>query len=323
MESIYKLAKMVVEKKYPNNKEIHPIFICSLYALLCKYKNHANLVCDLFLNTDIFMEKDTINNILIRHELEGDMENEEDPLNRTYAISNQGHTFTYVPESQKIVYDLFNPFIICSLLNTNINHLINSFIHEMNHLIKGEINGHKQFNDNNDITDCIIRTGVAHYVFKYDLYNDTLVELEYFNALDEAINTIQTTEITKNVLSLYEFVKDPEIIDFLNTLDKDKLSKDYGYEDVVCVVRELWNNDELRELFENNMINGDIDVIANKFNTVTGNDSAFIKMSEILDKIADYDLDINNKKKYNKEVKKFKKMIKTYSDNSEQMRNNS
>ncbi len=323
MESIYKLAKMVVEKKYPNNKEIHPIFICSLYALLCKYKNHANLVCDLFLNTDIFMEKDTINNILIRHELEGDMENEEDPLNRTYAISNQGHTFTYVPESQKIVYDLFNPFIICSLLNTNINHLINSFIHEMNHLIKGEINGHKQFNDNNDITDCIIRTGVAHYVFKYDLYNDTLVELEYFNALDEAINTIQTTEITKNVLSLYEFVKDPEIIDFLNTLDKDKLSKDYGYEDVVCVVRELWNNDELRELFENNMINGDIDVIANKFNTVTGNDSAFIKMSEILDKIADYDLDINNKKKYNKEVKKFKKMIKTYSENSEQMRNNS
>ena len=313
---------MVVEKKFPNNKELHPLFICSLYALLCKYKKYAHVVCDLFLISDIYMEKKTINEIMNDHDLDGDLD-EEDELNRTYAISNQGHSFTYVPETQEISYDLYNPFIICSLLKTNINHLINSFIHEMNHLIKGEINGHKQFNDNNDITDCIIRTGVAHYVFKYDLYNDTLVELEYFNALDEAINTIQTTEITKNVLSLYEFVKDPEIIDFLNTLDKDKLSKDYGYEDVVCVVRELWNNDELRELFENNMINGDIDVIANKFNTVTGNDSAFIKMSEILDKIADYDLDINNKKKYNKEVKKFKKMIKTYSDNSEQMRNNS
>ena len=323
MESIYKLAKMVVDKKYPNNKEIHPIFICSLYALLCKYKNHANLVCDLFLNTDIFMEKDTINNILIRHGLEGDMENEEDPLNRTYAVSNQGHTFTYIPESKKIVYDLFNPFIICSLLNTNINHLINSFIHEMNHLIKGEINGHNQFNDNDDITECVIRTGLAHYVYEYDLREDTLIELEYFNALDEAINTIQATEITKNILNLYEFVDDNEMLDFLSTLDKDKLVIDYGYEDVVSIVRELWNNDELRELIENNLVNGDIDVIANKFNTVMKKSTAFIKMSELLDKIADYDLDINNKRKYDKEVNKFKKMIKTYSENSKQMRNNS
>ena len=52
MEGLYLLARKVVEKRFPYDKDIQPLFIAALYGLLRKYKNYSNIVCDIFLQTD-------------------------------------------------------------------------------------------------------------------------------------------------------------------------------------------------------------------------------------------------------------------------------
>ena len=50
MEGFYKLAKMVVNKKFPNeDDDLKAFFICAIYGLLCKYNNCPEIVCDVFL----------------------------------------------------------------------------------------------------------------------------------------------------------------------------------------------------------------------------------------------------------------------------------
>ena len=55
MEGFYRLAKMVVNKMFPEDNDIKPFFICAIYGLLCKFKNYPEIVCDLFLNTSFYM----------------------------------------------------------------------------------------------------------------------------------------------------------------------------------------------------------------------------------------------------------------------------
>ena len=74
MEGFYRLAKMVVNKMFPEDNDIKPFFICAIYGLLCKFKNYPDIVCDLFLNTDFYLENDTISNILEKYEIEFEFE---------------------------------------------------------------------------------------------------------------------------------------------------------------------------------------------------------------------------------------------------------
>lgn len=310
MKGLYLLAKMVVEKKYPDDPHLRPFFISSLYGLLCKYKNHAELVCDLFLKTDIYIENKTVSEILAEHEIDIEFEDEDTEDERIYAVSNQGHLFIYDEKTDSIIYEKTNPFIICSLKDVNMTHLLNSFCHEMNHIIKGEINGHKINKINKDY-EYFIRTGIAHYIYKYDFDEDSLTEYQQFSNIDEAINCIQTTEIMKEILNFKNIVNDHYMNSFFELLDEDEMLEDHGYDDIVINVRKLWECEGFRKAIEEGLIDGDIDHIIRKFNKLVGDEEGFWKLNDIIDSLSFIFFDKKNTEYYKSdEMKELNNIVK-------------
>lgn len=262
----YLLARSTVLKKVNEEEVFFPFMVCSLYGLLRKYHDYQELVVNLFLKTDIIFEEGKVEDILKRNDIELDVVDpihDEDDSFVTYGVSNQGHSFQ-MDEDGKVSYVSQRPFVICSLDDRNISHLINTFCHEMSHLIKGEENGYSSYQEDlNDIF--IIRTGLAHYVYCYKNHYQELEFTAAFSVLDEAINCIQTTDVMKEVLALGEFVDDKRIREFIQELDSNLLKKDRGYEELVTLVRNLWQCESFQKLIEDSIVCGDIDSIIFQF----------------------------------------------------------
>lgn len=317
MEGFYRLAKMVVNKMFPEDNDIKPFFICAIYGLLCKFKNYPDIVCDLFLNTDFYLENDTISNILKKYEIEIEFEDEDDEHTRTFAVSCQGHLFVYDEVWDSINYAKSNPFVICSLKDVTIVKILNSFCHEMAHLIKGKLLNYGIY-QNENITDYYMRTGFAHYLYRYNSKKDTLTENQHFSYFDEAVNTIQTTEIMKEILNLENITDDEDVLDFLSTLNRDEMMEDHGYEGSVEVVRDLWEIDEIRKILEENIVDGRIENTIYRINKILEDDDGFRRICGIIDNIElnygdetkDYYLN-NQRDKFNSIVNKIKKYQKT------------
>ena len=310
MKGLYLLAKMVVEKKFPNDPHLRPFYISALYGLLCKYRNYAELVCDLFLKTDIFMDNKPVSEILKDHNIDIEFEDEDTENERTYAVSNQGHLFIYDEKTDSILYEKDKPFIVCSTMDVSITHLLNTFCHEMNHIIKGEINGYKLHRMNKDY-EYYMRTGLAHYVYKYDDKEDSLTEYQQFSNIDEAVNCIQTTEIMKEILNLRNFVDDHEMKCFFELLDEDEMIEDHGYDDIVKNVRKLWENYNFRRAIEEGLIDGDIDHVIRKYNKLIDDDEGFWKLNDIIDALNSIFLDEKKTEYYNsKEMNELNEIVK-------------
>lgn len=317
MKGLYQLAKMVVDKKNPISEEIRTFFTAALYGMLCKYKNYAPLVCDLFLKTDIYMDNKPVKEILDDYEIDIEFEDEDTEDNITFAVSNPGHIFVYDKETDSIKYEKADPFIICSLKDATVSSLLNSFCHELGHIIKGEINGYSLHNIGKDY-EYYIRTGLSHCVYLYKYDEDTLTEEQQFPYVDEAVNCIQTTEIMQDILKLKEFVDDPEMLEFLDTLDSKELAIDHGYDEIVKDFRGLWSIEEVKKAIEEGLIDGDIDHTINKFNKLLGDQYGFWKMNDIIDNLASiyFGEEINEssksieKEKLNKMIQKIKKRKK-------------
>lgn len=318
MEGFYRLAKMVVNKKFPNgDDELKAFFICAIYGLLCKFNNYPEIVCDLFLNTDIYMENDITSNILKKHDIEIEFEDEDDEYSRTHAVSNQGHLFVYDEEWDSINYAKANPSIICSLVDTTPVLLLNYFCHEMAHLVKGHIDGYNIFNNKN-ITDYYMRTGLAHYIYQYDSKKDTLTENQVFSYFDEAINTIQTTEIMKYILDIVNYTDDSSIHELINTFDKEDMLEDHGYEEIIDEVRMLWDIDEVKRIIEENIVEGRIEDSIYRINKMLDNQYGFGRICDIIDNIA-LNYGKKNKKHYlNYQRNKLKKFVKKIKNNQKE-----
>lgn len=305
MDSIYSLARMIVEKKFPDDKTEHPFFICALYGILCKYKKYAHIVCDLFLNANIIMDNKSIAEILADNNLEVEFDDNDGPDNMVYAVANPGHYFYYDDDSEVIRYKKKNPIIICSLDGVDTNRLLNSFIHEMNHLIKGEINGYHLHKDD-DKYEYYIRTGLAHFIYEYDIEEDSMTECQYYSYLDEAINVIESTEIMNNIKDLVDLVDDDDMLIFFKKLNKRKMSIDYGYEDIVPFIKKLWESEIFSNLVEQNIVTGEIETIIYNFNSILNNEYGFIMLNDFLDIVADT---YSSKKLFDK-IEKIKYIIK-------------
>ena len=294
MEGFYRLAKMVVNKIFPEDNDIKPFFICAVYGLLCKFKKYPEIVCDLFLNTSFYMEEDTISNILKKHNIEVEFEDDDSEDNRTFAVSSHGHLFIFDNEWDDITYAKEDPFVICSLKDVTLVRILNSLCHEMAHLVKGVLLDHGIY-PNDEITDYYIRTGFAHYLYRYNSKKDTLSEIQYFSYFDEAINSIQTTEIMNEILKLENITDDSDVLDFLGSLNKYEMMDDYGYEEIVGIVREIWSIDEIKKIIEENIVDGRIENTIYRINNILDDNSGFKKLCNIIDNI--YLNSSNDKKK--------------------------
>lgn len=312
MSGMFSLAKMVVNKKFPDEQDeyIKSFFIAALYGLLCKYKEYANIVCDVFLRVEIYMDSKPISDILKEHEfLVTDNEEDEDDYT-TFGASDMGHYF-YVDDKDNIKHDRTDPAIICTLVNVDITHLLNIFCHEMSHLIKGEINNYSYFKEKKTINH-VLRTGYHFSLCKYNPKYDELTSFELFETFDELINTLQSTEILEYIISLKEYVNDENIIDFINSLDQVKIHHDYGYNNIIPYMKEFWKNDKFKKAIEQNIISGDIETVIRHIDKTIGYENAFYELIETFDDLA-YTED---SKQHHEYVKRYQEILNNYKRNS-------
>lgn len=238
MVDYYLYAKKIVSKKMSEDSYFYPFFVCALYGLFSKYRGNGKLISDLFRKTNFIFEKGSVPEILQRHNIESDIAKplpNDDSALKLLAVSDQGHGFASHDDGT-LCYVRQNPFVVCSLTPFHLEKLLNAFCHEMGHLIKGERNNHSVYYRDNT-TFFVIRTGMAHYVFSYQLPITELSCTASYISLDETINCLQTTDVMREILALGEYVEDPKIQKFIRSLDRDTILQDKGYEDLVNMVR--------------------------------------------------------------------------------------
>ncbi len=291
----YFLAKEIVLKKIKEDNEYYPMMVLSLYGVLKKFPEEVDLIQEVFLKTDIYIEDYPISQILKNHEItcfDYDEEDEND-INTIYGISSYNHNFM-MNDDGSIYFQEENPFLICSLLECNSSLVLNTFVHELLHLIKSHRNGYSYEEEKDNFTYSI-RCGLAFYDYTYDSKKDILHSSEYFDTLDEGINVIETTEIMEDILSLKDLIVDSSILSYIQSLDWNLLKKDSGYQEAVSMIRPLWKIEDFKLLIENHIIDGNIDEIINHFDSLTYH-SAFEDFADLIDKI-DYLTGVNKKNK--------------------------
>ena len=305
----YILAKKIVNKKISNNNDLYPLFVLSIYGLLNKYKNHKNIIINLFNKTDFYIENTSIKEIIKKNNITAiDIDDDADEETGILGLSNQGYNFV-IDENNNILFDGTKPFIICDKTKGN-NKLLNIFIHEMSHLVKGFKNGHKTYEENNKLF-YTIRSGLDYYVCEYDKETEELKEESYNQALDEAINTIETTEIIQDIKTLDGIIPDKNIQDFIDTLDKNMMDKDYGYEIIVPIVRKLWSIDHFKNLIENNIVNGTIENIVKEIDNLLG-ENTYENIGITIDNLYELDGQSKYKDKIKEETDYINEVIENY-----------
>lgn len=294
MEESYVEALKLVSSRYDSSYEYFNILVLALSTLLYKYNGKKDLVESIFKDVDIYIEKDSILNVLKKNNIEivdfGDNEDSVDDM----GISHNGYDFIF--ENNKVIISKGKPFIICNP-NCNNTELLNTFIHEFNHLIKFSNETSKL-----DKPEYTIRNGIGYFRCIYNPKTDILYEYDYYHVLDEVINVIETTEMMKNIELLP--------IDDLD-IDRSLLSEDMSYELCVDLIRPLWDNPKFRNLIEDNIIDGSIDTIIRSFNDTLGENS-FERLADYLDDLQYLEDANNTKKKYYRLIKNIKNMVNEY-----------
>ena len=306
MEKQYNKAKKLVLSKYGEDYPYYNMLVVALTMLLYKYKDYDFLVEKIFNDTDIYIIYDSIRNILKDKNIDivSFLEEEDiidEGINSTYGVSSLGYSFKI--EDNELVKCKENPFIICSSKCSD-DTLINTFIHEFNHLIKSSLD-----NTLSTSLDYFLRSGISYYRCHYDNKKDILYEYEYYDILDEAINVIETTEMLSNVELLN--VDSSFLSNYIDSLDKDKLNTDFGYTLCVKLIRPLWSNPTFKNLIEDNILEGNVDRIISSFDEVLG-EGSFEKLNDYLEDIDSYEGQAKYKKKTNRLRNNIIKMINEY-----------
>ena len=304
MEKEYILAKKIVSSKYSEDYEFYPLFVVSLTTLLYKYKDYQYIVERIFLDSDIFIEDNNIFDTLLKNGIGTDSNVVNDEYNNVRGISSIGYSFEYYQDFH-FTRECGNSFIACNS-NCDPIELLNTFIHEFNHLIKGYINNYYEQEY------CYsIRSGLNYYKWLYDKETDIIYEYNYFSIIDEVINTIQTTGLMKNIKLLQIPDSDYCIKKYLGDIDKRFLECDRGYNLAVKAFRKIWDNDTFRSLIEDNIVEGNIEEIVTSFDNMLGEDS-FNNFADLLDDLDDEDSLGHNGRKVSELNRKIRNIINNY-----------
>ena len=292
MEEDYYSAYKMVSYKYGEDYPFFPFLVVALYALLHYYDDYKDMILKIFQEVDIYIEDDSVFNILKKHDIEPfDFDEDEKAMkystNATFGVSSRGHGFD-VDEEGNTSFVEDPPFIACSYQTSSMGKLLNTFIHEFSHLIKSQKNSLK-IEDSDGCKVYKIRCGINILCYSYDIDKDMVYELEFFNALDEAINVMQTTDMMQEIIALKEIVNESEIQEFLKLLKKEDYNNDFGYASCVKAIRPLWNNGQFKKSVKDNIIEGSINSIFEEFDAVLGEDS-FEYLGDSLDELDDLEL---------------------------------
>lgn len=285
MNEKYMFAKNLVRQKYSYMSNIENLLILGIYGLLSVYNNYQKIIKKVFLDTDILFEHGTVNQILDRHHIEfADFKFDEDGISnysKVHTIYNKG-PYVYI-EDDNIKVGKEKTFIAISTDNTDMTVLLNSFVHEMGHIIKGYTKN-CSLKDKSDKKYAFIRTGLCLDALIYNKLDGEYYNYKIMEALDETINVIQTTEALKEIKKLGNMIPDEDVQLLFNSLNMQLLDKDLKHTKLVSVIKPLWECDSFRKLIEENIVEGRLLYIKKYFdkNTYCG---AFNKLSNLLDDI--------------------------------------
>lgn len=310
MEENYLLAKQTVDEKFDSTNKYYYMYICALFGFFMKYPDNKDLVIDAFKKTKIIIEDKTIIEIQNDYGLnllsEEELAVQDASVCINHAISDIG--FSHYIEDGKLQTIHTAPLIVCSTFNISDETLLNSFVHELNHIIKGSINSFGSKSDDT-VSTCYNRTGLSYTIFSYDKSADTLTETEFYSILEELINVFQTTEVLGYILMLDGIVPDENFQKYFDKLNKDEMKKNNGYEKCSELFHRVWENDVLKNILEKHLIDGQLTEVSNEFNDAVG--------MECFDTLADWfdDLDylfcLNARRKdFNRCYKALDKLIK-------------
>jgi len=278
------LAQNIIEKRFSTEDENYGLYVCGCFCLLNKFGDEfLPILEDVFNKCNFIIEEGNIVNLAKQYNIDqlsfDDIEEAE--INCIEGLSFNGIHF-YFDNDGKVHKEFVNPTTIIPTNDKNSNELLNTFIHELSHLIKGHLNNnyYNEFNYYN------IRSGLSLYEVNY--YNGYLIDNTLFSALDEIINTFQTTDMIKDLKLLKNIPTNSSIKKFLDTIDYDDLDYLSGYEGLTEVFTDLWENDEFKNIIENDIVIGDLDNIINNFNNIMGR-NCFHEFSELCDDLENVD----------------------------------
>lgn len=308
VEGLYLFAKNMVDLKYPNGHKYREFFIAGIYGLLCKYNKHEKLIWTIFMLTDNYIDDKSLREIIDENNLELDLNSDDDD-----AISSSINAFI-TDQDNNLCHVLEKPIVVCSNTGNNkgnIMLLLNSWCHEMGHLIKSTYNGYTIKKPYHYMSEGKLRSGLSFSTFIFNKHNHKMFVSSDYMFTDEAINTIQTTEVMDYIISLYDIVPDSDVEEFLSELVQYE-NNDYGYDIITKEVRKLWEIDKFKKLIEDNIVDGNIETIINEFNSTIGDKKAFLKLDLLLDHIYNVDTNINCLMEYKENVQKIDEMVSTF-----------
>lgn len=288
----------IIEKRFSKDDDNYELFICGCFCLLGKFgEEFEPLVENVFNNTNFIISEGNTLKLAEENEVTqisfNDISEEESEF--IDGLSYNGIHF-YFNNEGKVFEDFSNPVVVIPTNNKSRNDLLNTFIHEVSHLIKSQINSSycEEYNY------YFIRSGLSFYEVNY--CDGKIIDNSLFSVLDEVINVVQTTEMMKDLRLLKEITCDENIKNYLNEINFEELDLLFGYDGLSDTFVNLWNNEEFRNIIERDIVIGDLDKIVINFNNIMGK-NCFYEFSNLWDNLEDTcDLDkyneIENKIKY-------------------------
>ena len=252
MDELFLEARKIVNKKYSKNNPNYLYILFSCYALLTKYKDCKDLVEYYILNTSVAIEKEEVEKILQRY-----VEKENMPLfleNEEY----QGITFNDMDLNDNGV-EVKDPYILVSSMLSNSEILI-TLIHEFSHLIKSFFKSYS-YNLSGYLR---VRCGLMYT----ETWNDTLKESNII--FDETINTLQTKDMTEKIKDINLGILNKKEKEFIRTLDFAILGNISGYGETALLLEDIWQEEDFRNIFEDDLVLGNISNIKANFNSYVG-----------------------------------------------------
>ncbi len=285
MEENYLKAKQIVLERFSTDYPYYPMLVLGVFALLNQYPTYEELIRSLFLELRLIIEPESMLTIVKKYQLDfADFAEEEEKIEgssqATFGVSSPGKFFTI--ENQHFQESIDQPTLILSSL-CRYEVLLNIFVHEMNHLMKSRINAY-EIKQEGDTETCSVRSGIHVTIYEYYPERDTVSELDGYSILEEAINTVQTTEMMHSILAFDGIYPDQEVQDYLDHCSKKNLGKDFGYDRIVKLFRPLWEVPKFRTLVEENLVEGNLSPIWQHYDSVMGKEE-FEYLADLLDEL--------------------------------------
>lgn len=302
MKKYIKIANEIIDKRFNKDDENYGLLVLGCYGLLTKFGDtYAPIIEKLFLDTNFFIANKNLMELFEEANLDpleyGFTEDWNKNKNYLIAISIPGNYLYFEPDGT-VGYVSDGTYVLCSTAGhgkKKENRLLNSFIHEMAHLVKGSVNAVIKEKSNN----YAIRSGLN--VLESYVKDNQVVTISRNVSLDEVINTLQVVDMLEEIKRLDKSELSLEVSNYFDKLDLETLDTSLGYDFAVRLVEPLWANTRFKTNIEDNVVEGNIWEIEENFNQVIGS-SFFETFSKYLDEIDENFLDGNLVEKYSEIV---------------------